>query len=303
MNKHAYMIKAHDQPKLLTILIKSIDSEENDIVLHIDKKSPFDYSNFINIPKKSKIYFIERQNETWGGYSQIEVELRLLEKAVSLGTHSYYHLLSGADLPLRNISEINCFYNNNRGREFINFADPISYHVQYKLRLKYKHFFREKCGRDKNLFTVFNKSLWLLQEMLHLSNKQTIPESKFAFGSNWFDITQDFAEYILQNRSDIHKWFLNTSCADEVFIQYLVCNSKFKNRLYKSYFNNGIEGNMRYVDFSGSKNAGANIISDNIVNTVLNSNMMFARKFDLDTYPKAVEKVISACSSTSKLSE
>ena len=38
MNKHAYLIIAHDNFYTLEKLIKSIDDSRNDIYIHIDKK-------------------------------------------------------------------------------------------------------------------------------------------------------------------------------------------------------------------------------------------------------------------------
>ena len=38
MAKHAYLIMAHNQPKLLEILIQCLDYHENDIYVHLDQK-------------------------------------------------------------------------------------------------------------------------------------------------------------------------------------------------------------------------------------------------------------------------
>ena len=37
--KHTYMVMAHNQIELLKILLNKLDTEENDIIVHIDKKS------------------------------------------------------------------------------------------------------------------------------------------------------------------------------------------------------------------------------------------------------------------------
>lgn len=53
-----------------------------------------------------------------------------------------------------------------------------------------------------------------------------------------------------------------------------------------------MEGNMRYIDFTGSTNAGPLTIDDNSIEKVLSSHMLFARKFDYDRYPEVVKKVV-----------
>lgn len=37
--KHAYMIMAHNQVELLNILVKRLDDQNNDIIIHLDLKS------------------------------------------------------------------------------------------------------------------------------------------------------------------------------------------------------------------------------------------------------------------------
>ena len=54
MIKHAYMIMAHDQFELLSILIKMLDDPRNDIFLHIDKKAK-DWQKSNDNRKKSVI--------------------------------------------------------------------------------------------------------------------------------------------------------------------------------------------------------------------------------------------------------
>lgn len=39
MNKHAYLIMAHGNWKILELLLKLLDFENNDIFLHIDEKA------------------------------------------------------------------------------------------------------------------------------------------------------------------------------------------------------------------------------------------------------------------------
>lgn len=292
MGRHAYLISAHNQPELLKILLSQLDVDTNDIVLHIDKKSSLQYDDFLGCIHNAKLLTCDRISVAWGAYSQIDAILTELKTAFYTGEHIHYHLLSGADLPLRNIREINAFYDSHSNKNFVNFDDPARFQKQYALRLKYKHYFREKCGRDKNIYTIFNKVLCVAQRLMKISNKDTISSEKFVFGSEWSDLTEDFVNYILSHESEIKKHYQNTSCADEVFAQDYAWNTEFRSTVWKPTLNNGMEGNMRYIDFSHSTNAGAMMITDDIVDKVLASGMMFARKFDYDRYPGAINKVI-----------
>ena len=110
MNRHAYLIMAHNQFDLLKKIISLLDFEGHDFYIHIDKKSvDFNLSDFEGAAKKSNIIFIDRRDTVWGGYSGIETELALLEKAAK-GDYSYFHLISGADMPLKPAKEIYEFF-------------------------------------------------------------------------------------------------------------------------------------------------------------------------------------------------
>lgn len=84
MNKHAYLIMAHGQFRLLNVLLRMLDYEQNDFFLHIDKKA-----GKINLEeigagiRHSNLHILkERLDVQWGTFSQVECTLRLLEEAV-----------------------------------------------------------------------------------------------------------------------------------------------------------------------------------------------------------------------------
>lgn len=57
--KHAYLIMAHNEWELLNKLINALDYSDNDIYLHIDKKSKFD-REYIVSPRYSHIYYVKK---------------------------------------------------------------------------------------------------------------------------------------------------------------------------------------------------------------------------------------------------
>ena len=54
--KHAYMIMAHDQKELLKDLLELLDSDNNDIYLHIDAKSDMEIDDIPSFVKKAGIH-------------------------------------------------------------------------------------------------------------------------------------------------------------------------------------------------------------------------------------------------------
>ena len=123
--KHAYLIMCHNNIRQLNTLLSLLDYKNNDFFLHVDKKwTSFDL-NDLNELKYSNLYIIERMDIQWGGYSQIECELKLLKQAVNTERYNYYHLISGQDLPLKTNKEIDDFFKKNEGKEFIRIQSPV----------------------------------------------------------------------------------------------------------------------------------------------------------------------------------
>lgn len=98
--RHAYLIIAHEKRDVLKRLVAAIDDERNDIYVHIDRKAKFDGNELV--VKYSNLYVLsDRLDARWGDFSLVEVELLLMEKAVSKGKYAYLHLLSGVDYPIK----------------------------------------------------------------------------------------------------------------------------------------------------------------------------------------------------------
>ena len=101
MSRHAYLIMAHNHFEQLRALLRCLDDGRNVIYLHLDAKlGAVDVGQFKDQLKHAELCVLSnRVDVRWGDFSQIECELRLLEASIP-GHYDYYHLMSGADLPL-----------------------------------------------------------------------------------------------------------------------------------------------------------------------------------------------------------
>ena len=120
LDRHAYLIMCHQNIEQLKILLSLLDYELNDIYIHADKKlflSDDEKNEISSSLKKSNCYFIKSQYGSWGGDSLMKIEINLLKKATEY-EHKYYHLLSGADLPLKTQSYIHNILKND-GRDYL----------------------------------------------------------------------------------------------------------------------------------------------------------------------------------------
>lgn len=160
--RHAFLIIAHNNWNQLKSLIQLLDAEDHDIYIHIDKKSKdFSEKAFLNTTRKSTLSIYQEYEVFWGGFSLVQAEIFLFEKAHVL-QYDYYHLISGADLPLKSNKEIDAFFEQHKGTEFILYdEDKLKNDPEITRRTKYYHFLqnyrRRYSQRWKNSFLRFWK--------------------------------------------------------------------------------------------------------------------------------------------------
>lgn len=283
--KHAYLIIAHNKFEQLKILLRLLDHKNHDFFIHIDKKAvDFDETDIRKVVKYSNVIFTKRIKVTWGGYSQIRCELLLLKEATAYGNYEYYHLLSGVDLPIKKSDDIYKFFHGKRG---VNFLSIKHYEKVPLNRVKYHYFFQEKVGRTNGISKKIQNLLLTIQKKLKVNRCRK--SVHYAFGSNWFSITDELARYVLIKISWIKNNFKRTICADEIFLQTIVANSKFNDTLF--FNENGDTEHMRYIDWTRSVNAGPHTFRIEDFDKIISSNCMFARKFDIDVDKQIIEKI------------
>lgn len=269
MKKHAYLIIAHNNFYILEKLLRLLDDERNDIYIHIDKKvKKFNFKYFQTICNKSNIKFIKRMKVYWGGYSQVQCELNLLEEA-SKNNYQYYHLISGVDLPIKTQSYIHDYFNKNKGTEFIRFMESGWDYT----RVSKVHLINDYCKINNKFLEL---TYFILNKMANkFINKDNYDRSKkfdyeFKKGDNWFSITHECAKYILSNQNLIRKMFKYSVCPDEHFIHTLIYNSKFKDKISYNTCLREIDWNRGFPYVYKSED----------YNMLMKSENLFARKFD-----------------------
>ena len=280
MNKHAYLIIAHNDFYILEKLLMLLDDERNDIYIHIDKKvKSFNLEYFQRICSKSHIKFIKRIKVYWGGYSQVQCELNLLKEA-SKNNYEYYHLLSGVDLPIKTQNYIHDYFNKNKGTEFIRFMkNGWDYN-----RVSKVHLINDYCRANNKFlarfYIVFNK---IANKFINKNNYDRTKKFNYKFqkGDNWFSITNECVKYILSSKNLIRKMFKYSNCPDEHFIQTLIYNSKFKNNI--SY-----DTCLREIDW----NRGCPYVFKlEDYDILMKSENLFARKFDSNQDRNIIDKI------------
>ena len=292
-NRHAYLIMAHDNPCQLSKLIHLLDDERNDIFVHIDKKSEsFPMEIFDSLVQKSILKVITRKKCLWAEYSQVDIELDLLEAAMQQGNYRYLHLLSGHDLPLKTQNQIHDFFDKH-SEEFITViaGEKLLRRQRYYARYtRYKHpLLKISNFRNSKTLKIFDELLVRIQVLfrMNVQNKRNTKHWGFRDGWTWFSITKEFANYILSQRSYIQSIFKDAKAPDEFLMATLAYNSTFFKRLYPKDKETGY-GSMRYIDWSRGK--PYNFQKEDF-SRLISSNCMFARKFDETIDNNIIEQI------------
>lgn len=285
--KHAYMIIAHKYDDTFKTLLRLIDYEENDIFLHMDiKNKDFNEDEVRANLKYSKIYLTERTDVYWGGYAQINAEILLLSLATKTGSYKYYHLISGQDLPIKSQKYIHN-YLDEKDVEYLEVVkdEPID-----EYRVRYFHFISKNKDVVSNIKADRKLQAW--QEKYGIVRNKDLDVRK---GSNWFSITDLLARYIVNNIHWIKKHFKYTLCADELFLQTLICKSDFKLKLNKENKCDNYSGNFREIDWSRGNGMNPYIYTIEDFDLLKNSSNFFARKFDCKVDMEIIKKIEDLC--------
>jgi len=249
MQKHAYLILAHSNFRQLRKLAELLDDPRNDIYIHVDKKAAFDPDSLAGACRHSSLKFVtKRRKVNWGGVSIMLSEMELLKESTSAGRYSYYHLISGMDLPIKDNDAIYGFFEKNNGKEFISYWE---FNEETEMRVHYYTPFPES---NRNFIMKFlNKQARNLQKKAGYRINDGID---FKYASQWFSITDGLARYILSKEDWAVRTFGHSYICDEIFAATIAWNSPYRENLYVSRpaGNKDVnESNMRYIDWNSSK--------------------------------------------------
>lgn len=272
--KHAYLILAHGQFDLLTLLVSALDDVRNDIYIHIDAKVR-------ELPelsiKAAGLYLLEdRVDVRWGDVSVIEAEFALMQAASSnCYEYAYYHLLSGVDLPIKTQDYIHSFFAEHAGREFVGFNHAPDLERSLTRKVRRWHLF-PKDFRGEGLCNLLKRILRAVfirvQELFSIERNS---EVMFRKGTQWFSITDRCVRGVLSERDKILRLYRYTFCPDEIFLQTYLAHTPLKDNVY-DYEDEG-RGCMRCIGWRNNQLAD---FKAEDLDMIRSSEALFARKFN-----------------------
>ena len=144
-------------------------------------------------------------------------------------------------MPIKTLKTIDEFFKKHKGKEFIHFDSKIIDEL-CKERISLYHI----CpGRFHWQRTINNLGI-KIQKIIK-TNRLSRLNWEVQKGSNWFSITNRFANYLIENEKIIQKQFKYCFAADEIFLQTIFINSKIKFNLYMDTYDDDYHACMRLI--------------------------------------------------------
>ena len=272
--KHAYLILAHNEPELLSLLIGRRDDARNDIYIHFDRKLTL-------LPdvktQHAGLYILkDRVDVRWADVSMIEAEYKLFHAVVDSGRqYSHHHLISGVDLPLKNQDYIHSFFAQHQGKEFIG-LHQLPMNSRADRALHYWHPFTRSFRGNGSIFEIKRILRFLvvqIQVLLGIRRNTTIP---FHKGGQWVSVTRKLIDYLLEQEDSALTIFSRTFGADEYFVPTLIWGTPFMDHLFDA--TDESRGAMRYI---GWRDDGQLIdFTPQDLPALQQTEYLFARKFN-----------------------
>lgn len=292
---YVYAIICHKITNPLIFTVNHLlQSDKSIVLLHIDKKTPQIEREkiYLDLGKHSNLYYIEEQESIdvkWGNFSQIEVMLLLMKKALDF-EFQYFSLISGDDIPILSNKKREKYFENSykKSVEFIG-INP-SNDAFDRLAINYPNFFFKK---DHSLVGKIKRKLFLLfAKKMKKNDLSHLP--KLYKGSTWFTLTDKSIQYIfnyINTNPTYLKSFKKSLCGDEVFFQTIIFNNKdLRAKVY------GLDLNLldcemggRYIDWITGPDF-PKILDEHDFNRVYQSQLLFSRKFKENISLSSLEK-------------
>ncbi|WDZ97918.1 beta-1,6-N-acetylglucosaminyltransferase [Herbaspirillum sp. WKF16] len=296
--KIAYLILAHNNPRLLSRLVGELSSERAGFFVHIDSKA--DIASFEALRAQPRVHFCERRvSGAWGDFSLVQATLDMMALAMRHDSgFTRVVLLSGSTLPVQPTGYIEDFFARQPDANFME-AFPMPNDDYGKSLGRLEHYW---LRRARPLLRL----KWSLQDLINKyaplrDYRAALGELQPMAGSQWWAVTGRACHYMLDYAAE-HRRFVrfchHVDCSDEFFFQTILGNSHLAGTLAPSITYTNWRPNQMSPDTL--KEFHLEHFAQPVVMNSANHNcptpggeVLFARKFDEEPW-EVVEALFAA---------
>ncbi len=292
-----YLIRAHRGPQQVARLVDALRHDGVRFHIHIDRK--IDEQAFRSaleaLGRTDDITFARRRfGLNWGGFSLAEATLSCLREILAAGVPDRICSMSGQDYPLISNAAIADFFARQPSTEFISYCrmPPTFWPAAYMSRIERYHFYdwTPLVWPDNTNGKLSRRPPLRLRVVRKLATR-LLPRRRFPKGftpyggSAWWCLTGATAKRLLE-QSDAHpelaRYCRYTEHAEEMYFQTLLLSTDIDpSRIRGEYREAELGDYLWFVEWRGK--SSPRILRADDLDTLLGSNRMFARKFDMDT--------------------
>ncbi|RTY92472.1 beta-1,6-N-acetylglucosaminyltransferase [Flavobacterium sp. GT3R68] len=301
----SYIILAHKNPGQLKLLIERLADKQSHFYIHVDKN--IEIEPFRAFESLANVSFVNpREKGTWGDIGIVKGTLNALRQILKDSRKGTVILLSGQDYPIKTNEQINAYLDENAGCDFIdispldkvlnapewveklqfykyNISDIRADHVLIP-RLLSKYFYTLKTINKLGKVLLFRPGLLSKSSFYsHLVTKRIPYENIPSYaGGQWWALSLETVDKII-DFVDLNPDFIAhhqyTLLPDEIFFQSIIM------RLCQNDPTIIFKPSLHYANWS-RKNCPLPVtfVSSDLAELKQQPhNMLYARKFDLET--------------------
>lgn len=272
----AHLILTYTNPRQTERMIRNMSHENFDFYIHVDKK--YDINPHLFLEALPNVYFINnRVDVKWAGFSTVLATFECIKEIVATGIqYDFINFLSGQDYPIKPAGLINDFFLENAGKEFLSYRDIKNDWQEGLIRME-KYFLSSYnfIGKTR-LENLINR----------IMPKRKLPYDLHPYGKSMFwMLSPKTAMYVVdrvESDKKLTHFFSLCWASDEFVFQTILLNSHLKDKI--------VNNNYRYIDWSAG-GANPKVLNESDAGSILNSDMLFARKFDVINSPKILDLI------------
>ncbi|XP_028261162.1 beta-1,3-galactosyl-O-glycosyl-glycoprotein beta-1,6-N-acetylglucosaminyltransferase 7 isoform X2 [Parambassis ranga] len=282
----AFIVTVHKELELFMRLFRAIYMPQNVYCIHVDTKAPWEYQAAIRkLVSCFRNAFLSSRSETvtYAGFSRLQADLNCMKDLVKSKTPWRKVVnLCGQDFPVKSNLELVQYLQSKEWRDrnmTPGVKQPAT--MKYRTHLQYK----EITGSH-----VAVKGAGL--------KKGPAPHNlQIYFGTAYYALTRDFVDFALKSpiAHSLLEWSRDTFSPDE---HYWVTLNHVK--APGSHIDGGWAGNIRTIKWRDQEGRVHNGCKGHYIRDIcvygledlpwiINSNSMFANKFESNTFPEALD--------------
>ncbi|XP_052895887.1 xylosyltransferase oxt-like [Anopheles moucheti] len=203
-------------------LIRAIYDKSHYYYIHVDPKQHYLYRELLKLENDFPNIYVARQRHsiTWGCFTQLQALLASMQDILTMWNPDYILNMSESDFPVKPVAKLTEFLTANRGRNFLQMQSVVSVDK-----------FINESGYSKNFLECDNR-MWII------GNRQLPSGIVTNGGSDWFCLSREFIQYVLDDRhdlvADVMRIMEHTVFGTENFFHQVLPNSPFCQTLYSS---------------------------------------------------------------------